>query len=60
MVHGYLDDWFGWNGNMYIHGESQGWYDRGSELQETDIVILVTRDSNGNMLLLGNKFKDVI
>lgn len=35
-------------------------YDSDSECQEDDVIILVVRDSNGNMLLLGNKFKDVI
>ena len=60
MVHGGLDDWFIWNGDIYIYEESQGWYDSDSELQEDDVIILVVRDSNGNMLLLGNKFKDVI
>ena len=60
MVYGTLDDWFGWNGNIYILKESQEWYDRDSKFQETNIVILAIRDSNGNMLLLGNKFKDVI
>ena len=60
MVYGTLDDWFGWNGNIYILKESQEWYDRDSKFQEDDIVVLIVRDSDWNMLLLGNKFKDVI
>lgn len=60
MVHGGLDDWFIWNGDIYIHEESQEWYDRDSKFQETNIVVLAIRDSSGNMLLLGNKCKDVI
>lgn len=60
MVYGTLDDWFGLNGNIYILKESQEWYDRDSKFQEDDIVVIAIRDSNGNMLLLGNKFKDVI
>lgn len=60
MVHGTLDDWFSWNGNIYILEKSQEWYDRDSKFQETNIVVLAIRDSNGNMLLLGNKFKDLI
>ena len=60
MVHGGLDDWFIWNGDIYIHEESQEWYDHDSKFQETNIVVLAIRNSNGNMLLLGNKFKDVI
>ena len=60
MVYGTLDDWSSRNGDIYILKESQEWYDRDSKFQEDDIVVLIIRDSDWNMLLLGNKCKDVI
>jgi len=60
MVYGTLDDWSSRNGDIYILKESQEWYDRDSKSQEDDIVVLIVRDSDWNMLLLGNKCKDVI
>ena len=60
MVYGTLDDWSSRNGDIYILKESQEWYDRDSKFQEDDIVVLIVRDSDWNMLLLGNKCKDVI
>lgn len=60
MVYGTLDDWSSRNGDIYILKESQEWYDRDSKFQEDDIVVLIVRDSDWNMLLLGNECKDVI